>query len=147
MTGFVSAGDFDVIAWNEGEGSLQRYDNSGDIVWSVAAGAWNNNTGLQLGADGLLYKLSQYGAAYSIKRIQRYNAETGTSMEANFVIADTGTSGIVGGAKWDFGSDYNSDGVSDIVMIGTGATAVQLIPELSDTVRNMDVYQRTPIWI
>lgn len=31
--------------------------------------------------------------------------------------------------------------------IGTGATAIQLIPELAPHVSRMDVYQRTPIWL
>ncbi|MDV6011377.1 NAD(P)/FAD-dependent oxidoreductase [Haloechinothrix sp. LS1_15] len=32
-------------------------------------------------------------------------------------------------------------------VIGTGATAVQLIPELARTVDELTVYQRTPIWV
>ncbi|MDT5017892.1 MAG: hypothetical protein QOD39_4052, partial [Mycobacterium sp.] len=32
-------------------------------------------------------------------------------------------------------------------VIGTGATAVQLIPELAKTVADLTVYQRTPIWV
>jgi cation diffusion facilitator CzcD-associated flavoprotein CzcO len=32
-------------------------------------------------------------------------------------------------------------------LIGTGATAVQLIPELAKTVADLTVYQRTPIWV
>ena len=32
-------------------------------------------------------------------------------------------------------------------MIGTGATSVQLIPTIAPIVKQLDVYQRTPIWI
>ena len=32
-------------------------------------------------------------------------------------------------------------------VIGTGATAVQLIPELAKRVADLTVYQRTPIWV
>jgi cation diffusion facilitator CzcD-associated flavoprotein CzcO len=32
-------------------------------------------------------------------------------------------------------------------IIGTGATAVQLIPELAKVARHLTVYQRTPIWV
>lgn len=32
-------------------------------------------------------------------------------------------------------------------MIGTGATAVQLIPELARRAADLTVYQRTPIWV
>ncbi|MFT4035332.1 MAG: NAD(P)/FAD-dependent oxidoreductase [Patulibacter sp.] len=34
-----------------------------------------------------------------------------------------------------------------IGIIGTGATAVQLIPELAKQARHLTVYQRTPIWV
>ncbi|WP_197377065.1 flavin-containing monooxygenase [Mycolicibacterium baixiangningiae] len=34
-----------------------------------------------------------------------------------------------------------------IAIIGTGATAVQLIPELAKTAGDLTVYQRTPIWV
>jgi cation diffusion facilitator CzcD-associated flavoprotein CzcO len=34
-----------------------------------------------------------------------------------------------------------------IAIIGTGATAVQLIPELAKTAADLTVYQRTPIWV
>lgn len=51
---------------------------------------------------------------------------------------------IIHTAEWDH--DYDLKG-KRVAMIGTGATAVQLIPEISDTVKTMDVYQRTPIWV
>ena len=34
-----------------------------------------------------------------------------------------------------------------IAIIGTGATAVQLIPELAKKAADLTVYQRTPIWV
>ncbi len=34
-----------------------------------------------------------------------------------------------------------------IAVIGTGATAVQLIPEIAPLAKRLDVYQRTPIWV
>jgi cation diffusion facilitator CzcD-associated flavoprotein CzcO len=34
-----------------------------------------------------------------------------------------------------------------IAVIGTGATAVQLIPQLAKTAADLTVYQRTPIWV
>jgi cation diffusion facilitator CzcD-associated flavoprotein CzcO len=45
---------------------------------------------------------------------------------------------------WD--DDYDFDG-RRIGLIGTGATAVQLIPELAKRVADMTVYQRTPIYV
>ena len=45
---------------------------------------------------------------------------------------------------WDH--EYNLTGKRAAV-IGTGATSVQLIPEIAEQLGHMDVYQRTPIWV
>lgn len=47
-------------------------------------------------------------------------------------------------ARWDH--DYELRGKRAAV-IGTGATAVQLLPEIAPLLQQMDVYQRTPIWV
>ncbi|MDI1302648.1 MAG: NAD(P)/FAD-dependent oxidoreductase [bacterium] len=47
-------------------------------------------------------------------------------------------------AEWDH--DYDLDGKRAAV-IGTGATSVQLLPEIAPRLAHMDVYQRTPIWV
>ncbi len=45
---------------------------------------------------------------------------------------------------WD--DDYDFEG-RRVGLIGTGATAVQLVPELAKRVADMTVYQRTPIYV
>ncbi|HAK62526.1 MAG TPA: monooxygenase, partial [Alphaproteobacteria bacterium] len=47
-------------------------------------------------------------------------------------------------ARWDHNVDLTGKRVA---VIGTGATAVQLIPEIAPQVAHLDVYQRTPIWV
>lgn len=47
-------------------------------------------------------------------------------------------------ARWEH--DYDLKG-KRVAVIGTGATAVQLVPELAREVKQLDVYQRTPIWV
>ena len=47
-------------------------------------------------------------------------------------------------AEWD--DDYDLHGKRAAV-IGTGATAVQLIPEIARRLEHLTVYQRTPIWV
>lgn len=47
-------------------------------------------------------------------------------------------------ARWDHNVDLTGKRVA---VIGTGATAVQLIPEIAPKVAHLDVYQRTPIWV
>lgn len=51
---------------------------------------------------------------------------------------------IIHTAEWDDEIDLTGKRVA---VIGTGATAVQLVPELARKVAHLDVYQRTPIWV
>ena len=51
---------------------------------------------------------------------------------------------VVHTAKWDHDFDYTG---KRIAVIGTGATALQLIPELADVAGHLSVFQRTPIWV
>lgn len=46
-------------------------------------------------------------------------------------------------ARWDHRQDLAGKSVA---IIGTGASAVQVIPEIAPTVRRLTVFQRTPIW-
>jgi cation diffusion facilitator CzcD-associated flavoprotein CzcO len=54
----------------------------------------------------------------------------------------TGT--VIHTADWDDAFDPTG---RRIAIIGTGATAVQLIPELAKKAAELTVYQRTPIWV
>ncbi|GAA3031838.1 NAD(P)/FAD-dependent oxidoreductase [Gordonia defluvii] len=45
---------------------------------------------------------------------------------------------------WEDGHDFTGERVA---VIGTGATAVQLIPEIARQAADLIVYQRTPIWV
>ena len=47
-------------------------------------------------------------------------------------------------ARWDH--THRLDG-ERVAVIGTGATAVQLVPAITPKVKHLRVYQRTPIWI
>lgn len=51
---------------------------------------------------------------------------------------------VIHTAAWDH--DYDLSGKRAAV-IGTGATAVQLLPEIAPKLEQLDVYQRTPIWV
>lgn len=51
---------------------------------------------------------------------------------------------VIHTTDWEDGYDLNGRRVA---IIGTGATAVQLIPELAKRVADLTVYQRTPIWV
>lgn len=47
-------------------------------------------------------------------------------------------------AQWDHAVELAG---KRIAVVGTGASAVQLIPEIAPTAAHVDVYQRTPSWI
>jgi cation diffusion facilitator CzcD-associated flavoprotein CzcO len=51
---------------------------------------------------------------------------------------------IIHTTAWDHGYDAENRRIG---IIGTGATAVQLIPELAKRAAHLTVYQRTPIWV
>ncbi len=51
---------------------------------------------------------------------------------------------VIHTARWDH--DYDLTGKRAAV-IGTGATSVQLLPEIAPKLEHLDVYQRTPIWV
>ena len=57
---------------------------------------------------------------------------------------DTFAGRIIHAAKWD--DSYSLKGRRAAV-IGTGSTAVQLVPALAEEVSELTVYQRTPIWV
>lgn len=47
-------------------------------------------------------------------------------------------------ARWDHGCDLNG---KTVAVIGTGASAIQFVPELAKQVRQLHVFQRSPGWI
>jgi cation diffusion facilitator CzcD-associated flavoprotein CzcO len=57
---------------------------------------------------------------------------------------DTFAGKVIHTTEWE--DDYDPSG-KRIAVIGTGATAVQLIPELAKSAADLTVYQRTPIWV
>ena len=89
----------------------------------------------------------------------RLETEDGDTVTARFVIGATGvfsqpvTPDIPGiddfagttmhTARWDHGQDLAGKRVA---VIGTGASAVQVIPSIAPEVEQLTVFQRTPIW-
>lgn len=51
---------------------------------------------------------------------------------------------VIHSAKWDHTYDLSG---KKAALIGTGATAVQLVPEVAKKAAALTVYQRTPIWV
>ena len=57
---------------------------------------------------------------------------------------DTFAGKVIHSTAWDDGYDLTGRRAA---VIGTGATAVQLVPEVAKKVAELTVYQRTPIWV
>lgn len=57
---------------------------------------------------------------------------------------DSFTGKVIHTAAWD--SDYDLR-KKRAAVIGTGATSVQLVPKIARQLSQLDVYQRTPIWV
>lgn len=51
---------------------------------------------------------------------------------------------VIHASRWDHNYDLTD---KKVAVIGTGATAIQLIPEIVEKVKHLDIYQRTPIWL
>lgn len=89
----------------------------------------------------------------------RLDVDSGESLTARFVINASGVLTVpnlpdidgVGDfagitmhtARWDHSQELTGKRVA---IIGTGASAVQVIPEIAPTVEHLTVFQRTPIW-
>jgi cation diffusion facilitator CzcD-associated flavoprotein CzcO len=89
----------------------------------------------------------------------RLRTSAGDELRARFVVDATGVLTVpkppdipgladFGGttvhtARWDEGLDLRGRRVA---VIGTGASAVQLVPAIADEVEHLTVFQRTPIW-
>jgi cation diffusion facilitator CzcD-associated flavoprotein CzcO len=52
--------------------------------------------------------------------------------------------GLMHSANWDHSVDFDNKVVG---VIGTGSTSVQIVPQLQKTVKNLQVYMRSPTWI
>lgn len=57
---------------------------------------------------------------------------------------DTFSGKTLHSARWDWGYDLKG---KKIAVVGNGASAIQLIPELAKVASSLDVYQRTASWI
>lgn len=51
---------------------------------------------------------------------------------------------VMHSARWDHSVDLRGKRVA---VIGTGASAIQIVPKLAEITEHLDVYQRTPPWI
>ncbi|WP_367140298.1 MULTISPECIES: flavin-containing monooxygenase [Streptomyces] len=109
----------------------------------------------------LRFRAKVVRAEYSEQHhLWRISLADGTAMTARFVICATGwltepkrpaiegldsfKGDVLHTAHWDPSLELTGRSVG---LIGTGASAVQVIPEIAPRVESLHVYQRTPIWV
>jgi cation diffusion facilitator CzcD-associated flavoprotein CzcO len=93
------------------------------------------------------------------RHVWRLDTDDGRSLTARFVVGATGvltqpkppdipgldtfTGAVMHTARWDHELDLRGRRVA---VIGTGASAVQVIPSIAPRVEHLTVFQRTPVW-
>jgi cation diffusion facilitator CzcD-associated flavoprotein CzcO len=98
-------------------------------IWDEAAHVWR----LRVGEDELTarFVISAIGAFVNPKEPELEGLE-------NF------QGQILRSAAWDHGVELEGKRAA---IVGTGASAVQIVPEIAPRLARLDVYQRTPIWV
>ncbi|PYH96915.1 flavin-binding monooxygenase [Aspergillus ellipticus CBS 707.79] len=109
-----------------------RWDDD-ELLWKVqvaVAGAKDSQYqyGYELRTDFLVSAVGQLNVP-SYPRIPGLDDFTGKMMHS---------------ARWDWGYCFEGKRVG---VVGNGATAIQIVPELAKTASQVTVYQRTPNWI
>ena len=108
--------------------------------WDEQSNTWQTKVN-RLGA-----KDAEFGAAYTITsdflvsgvgqlNIPKYPDITGL---------DTFTGKTIHSARWDWEHDLRD---KKIGIIGNGATAAQIIPEIAKVCKSLTIFQRTPNWV
>lgn len=113
---------------------LRRHMRFGVVVeraeWDDEAGLWHVFT-----ADG------------TMRTCRYFVTATGFLSQPHtpdFPGIDTFAGKIIHTTAWDEDHDFTGERAA---IIGTGATAVQLIPEIAKRASGLTVFQRTPIWV
>lgn len=121
--------------------------------------------------------IDEYVVKYGVKQHVRFNSEVmartwdeqaqvwrlsvnGEEVTARFVVSAIGAfvdpkpveipglddfqGKVIHSARWDHEYDLTDKRVA---VVGTGASAVQIVPEIALEVEQLDVYQRTAIWV
>lgn len=84
------------------------------------------------------------GARYSAQFVVSGMGGLSTPSIPSLKGLDTFTGKVFHSQQWDH--DYDLDG-KRVAVIGTGASAIQFVPQIQKRVARLDLYQRTPPWI
>lgn len=100
-----------------------------DARWDADAQRWNiTTTSGELTADVLVTAMGPFGDP-KLPDIAGRDAFAGTTFHS---------------ARWNHDHDLRGERVA---VIGTGASAIQFVPEIQPTAAHVTVFQRTPAWV
>ncbi|MDI9894370.1 NAD(P)/FAD-dependent oxidoreductase [Rhodococcus sp. IEGM 1381] len=116
-------GEFDI------ESRIRFGHNVVDITWNEAAGHWH------LSIDGC--------ADVRARTVVMASGPLANASLPNIRGIDTYEGHKIHSARWDH--DYDFEG-KKVAVVGTGASAVQIVPELVKIADTVKVFQRTPGW-
>ena len=114
---------------------------------SVEEACWDDeNNKWRIKVARLGGKEAEIGQSYTIKADFLVSAVGQLNMPKypNIRGLATFSGKVMHSARWDW--DYDLQG-KNIGIIGTGATAAQIIPEIAPRCKNLVVFQRTPAWV
>jgi cation diffusion facilitator CzcD-associated flavoprotein CzcO len=123
--------------WDYLQETTDRFGVLPHIRWShrVLDATWEDADGWSVSTD------------HGVFRCQYLIAATGLLAEPSTPQIEGATSfagTIMHSARWDSTQRFESQRVA---VIGTGASAIQIVPSLQPTVNHLSVFQRTPGWV
>ncbi len=111
------------------ESRIRFGHNVVDIIWNEASGHWH------LSIDG--------HADVRARTVVMASGPLANASLPNIRGIDTYEGHKIHSARWDHGFDFEG---KKIAVVGTGASAVQIVPELVKIADTVKVFQRTPGW-
>jgi cation diffusion facilitator CzcD-associated flavoprotein CzcO len=101
-----------------------------EALWDESAAFWRVST-----EDGLAIHAKVLVSAMGALHVPRYPELSGLERFAGPVFHS---------AEWNHRVDLNGKRVA---VIGTGASAIQFVPQIAKSVKGLELFQRTPAWI
>ncbi|KAA8648056.1 flavin-containing monooxygenase [Aspergillus tanneri] len=125
------------------EYGLYKYIRFNSVVqearWDDAQMQWTVGVAVSGGKDSEFVQSYELTTDFLVSAVGQLNLPRWPTIAG----LDNFTGKMMHSARWDWTYDFSGKRVA---IIGNGATAVQIIPELANSVLHLSVYQRTPNW-
>ncbi|KAF9892639.1 hypothetical protein FE257_001041 [Aspergillus nanangensis] len=108
--------------------------------WDDTNRRWNVKVGVSGAKDSQYLETYDLETEFLISAVGQLNAPSWPSISG----LDDFSGKLMHSARWDWSYDFSGKRVA---IIGNGASAVQIIPELAKSASHLSIYQRTPNWV